>query len=351
MRKHMIFYMTNYVWGSEETQYFFKLNPESILDAIDAVGFKTTGRCLPLNSIENRVYEIEVDRPDSEIKSPSDNFVVAKFYRPGRWSKDQINDEHQFLKDLDDAEIPVIPPLRIDGQTLFEMPNHKIFYCLYEKRGGRNPEEMNEEQLEIMGRSLARIHSVGALRAAEHRIKLTPETYGEANLNFLSSTNHIPLDIRENYLAMANQIINESKTLFKDIAYQRVHGDFHKGNIILRGDDSYFVDFDDMVMGPVVQDVWPICPGDDQQSIIDRNIFLEAYDSIRPFPYEQLKLIPCLRALRLIHFSAWIAKRWDDPSFRHTFGHFESANYWYGQLNDLRALLAKVKDSNSQFIY
>lgn len=343
--------MTNYVWGNEETQYFFELRPETILDAIDAIGFKTTGRCLPLNSIENRVYEIEVDRPESEIKSPSDNFVVAKFYRPGRWSKAQILDEHEFLNDLVEAEIPVIPPLKIDGTTLFEMPDHKIFYCLYEKRGGRNPEEMNEEQLEIMGRSLARIHSVGALKPANHRIKLTPESYGEANLTFLTSTNYIPSDIKENFVTICTQIINEAKPLFENVTYQRVHGDFHKGNIILRGDDSYFVDFDDMVMGPVVQDVWPICPGDDQQSIIDRNIFLDAYDSIRSFPFEQLKLIPCLRALRLIHFSAWIAKRWDDPSFKHTFGYFESPNYWYGQMNDLRALLSKIQESKCQYNY
>lgn len=347
----MIFYMSKYVWGSEETQYFFKLNPEAILDAIDAVGFKTTGRCLPLNSIENRVYEIEVDRPESEINSPSDNFIVAKFYRPGRWTKEQIRDEHDFLNDLVEAEVPVIPPLNIDGETLFEMPDHKILYCLYEKRGGRNPEEMNEEQLEIMGRSLARIHSVGALKAAKHRIKLTPESYGEANLNYLKSTDYIPSDIRESFITICDQIIRESKPLFENMNFQRVHGDFHKGNIILRGDDSYFVDFDDMVMGPVVQDVWPICPGDDQQSIIDRNIFLDAYDSIRSFPYEQLKLIPSLRALRLIHFSAWIAKRWDDPSFKYTFGYFESPNYWYGQMNDLRALLSKIIEVKNPYQY
>ncbi len=343
--------MTKYVWGSEETQYFFKLGPDAILDAIDEVGFKTTGRCLPLNSIENRVYEIEVDRPDAEINSPSDHFIVAKFYRPGRWSKEQILDEHEFLNDLVEAEVPVIPPIVIDGETLFEMKEHKIYYCLYEKRGGRNPEEMNTEQLEIMGRSLARIHSVGALRGANHRIKLGPESYGVANIEFLKSTDFIPSDIRENYLMMTDQIITKAKTLFTGVATQRIHGDFHKGNIILRGDDSYFVDFDDMVTGPVVQDVWPICPGDDQQSIIDRNIFLEAYDSIRPFPHEQIKLIPALRALRLIHFSAWIGKRWSDPSFKHTFSYYESPNYWYGQMNDFREILAKMSESDEGYYY
>lgn len=343
--------MTNYVWGQQETQLFFKLTPETILDSIDAIGFKTTGRCLPLNSIENRVYEVEVDRPESEIKTISDNFIVTKFYRPGRWTKEQILDEHEFINDLVEAEVPVIPPLKINGETLFEMEGHQLFYCVYEKRGGRNPEEMNEEQLEIMGRSLARIHSVGALRESKYRIKLTPESYGDANLSFLENENVLFSDIRENYIKTANLIINESKEIFKGITGQRIHGDFHKGNIILRGDDSYFVDFDDMVTGPVVQDVWPVCTGDDEQSLIDRDVFLEAYDSIRTFPYEQLKLIPCLRALRLIHFSAWIAKRWDDLSFKHTFAYFESPNYWYGQMNDLHTLYNKIMESKNPYSY
>ena len=343
--------MTDYVWGEQETQLFFNLTPETILDAIDAIGFKTTGRCLPLNSIENRVYEVEIDRPDSEIKSVSDQFIVTKFYRPGRWSKEQILDEHEFMLDLVEAEVPVIPPIKINGETLFELEGGKLFYCVYEKRGGRNPEEMNEEQLEIMGRSLARIHSVGALKESRHRINLSPETYGEANLAFLESTDFLFNDIREGYTQITKQIITESKDLFKGVKTQRIHGDFHKGNIILRGDESYFVDFDDMVTGPVVQDVWPVCTGDDEQSLSDRAVFLEAYDSIRSFPYEQIKLIPCLRALRLIHFSAWIAKRWDDPSFKHTFSYFESPNYWYGQMNDLRVLLQNIMESKNPYIY
>jgi len=343
--------MSNYVWGNQETQLFFNLTPETILDAIDAIGFKTTGRCLPLNSIENRVYEVEIDRAESDIKSASDRFIVTKFYRPGRWTKKQILEEHEFMDDLLEADISVITPIKINGESLFELKGVNLFYCVYEKRGGRNPEEMNEEQLEIMGRSLARIHSIGAQRKAKYRIALNPETYGTANLKFLESTNHLFSEIRENYLQIANLIISESEELFSGVVTQRIHGDFHKGNIILRGDESYFVDFDDMVTGPVVQDVWPVCPGDDEQSLKDRAIFLEAYDSIKPFPYEQLKLIPSLRALRLIHFSAWIAKRWDDPSFKHTFSYFESPNYWYGQMNDLRALYSKMMEAKNPYPY
>ena len=144
------------MFGVIETQLFFNLTPETILDAIDAIGFKTTGRCLPLNSIENRVYEVEVDRPESEIISVSDTFIVTKFYRPGRWSKEQILDEHEFMLDLVDAEVPVILPIKING-GLYLAEGYNLYYCVYEKRGGRNPEEMNEEQLEILGRSLARI--------------------------------------------------------------------------------------------------------------------------------------------------------------------------------------------------
>jgi Ser/Thr protein kinase RdoA (MazF antagonist) len=343
--------MNNYVWGQQETQLFFNLTPEKILDSIDSIGFKTTGRCLPLNSIENRVYEVEVDRPESDVNSVSDHFIVTKFYRPGRWTKEQILDEHEFIFDLIDAEVPVIPPIKINGESLFEVDGHQLFFCIYEKRGGRNPEEMNEEQLEVMGRSLARIHNVGAKKDSKHRIKLTPESYGEANLAFLQNSDFLINDIREHYIKTANLIIKESKELFNGVPSQRIHGDFHKGNIILRGDDSYFVDFDDMVTGPVVQDVWPVCTGDDEQSLIDRDIFLEAYDSIRSFPFQQLKLIPSLRALRLIHFSAWIAKRWDDPSFKHTFSYFESPNYWYGQMSDLSTLYNKIMENKDPQYY
>ncbi len=336
--------MKKYVWGVQDTQFFFSLTPEIILDAIDELGFKTTGRCLPLNSIENRVYEVEVQRLESEVSTASDNFIVTKFYRPGRWTKDQILDEHEFLYDLLEADVQVIPPLKIDGVSLFELEKHQIYYCVYSKRGGRNPDEMNKEQLEIMGRSLARIHNVGAQKKSLHRIELNPESYGQANIEYLMSTDFIPLDIREHYLNLVNEVVTASEELFEKVEVQRIHGDFHKGNIILRGNESYFVDFDDMVNGPVVQDVWPICSGDEKESLLDRDIFLKAYDSIRHFPNRQLGLISPLRALRLIHFSAWIAKRWDDPSFRHTFSYFDSPNYWYGQLSDIQNLHHRINN-------
>jgi len=343
--------MTDYVWGSSETQFFFSLNPDTILDAIDELGYKTTGRCLPLNSMENRVYEIEIDIPEHQTKSASDNFIVAKFYRPGRWSREQILDEHLFLKDLTEAELSVIAPIEIDNETVFQLKGHDIFYSIFPKKGGRNPEEMDEEQLQIMGRTLARLHNVGAQRTAGHRITIDPQSYGVQNLKFLQSTIFVPNDVKDNYFQTIETIIDESTPLFKDLNIHRIHGDFHKGNIILRDDTPYIIDFDDMLMGPAVQDVWPIVPGDDEQSLIDRTILLEAYDEMRSFPHEQMKLIPSLRALRLIHFSAWIAKRWDDPAFKNTFPYFESPDYWYTQLSDLRNLQFKINEAKNPYPY
>jgi Ser/Thr protein kinase RdoA (MazF antagonist) len=343
--------MSNYVWGEKETQFFFNLDPNNILSSIEKLGYQTTGRCLPLNSMENRVYEIEIDIDESKAKSPSDHFVVAKFYRPGRWSKEQILEEHQFLFDLQENEISVIAPIKIDGTSLFELEECQLFYAIFPKMGGRSPEEMNDEQLEIMGRSLARIHNVGAMRKADHRITITPQTYGVQNLEFLKQTNFLSAEVRQSYTETVTAIIQDSISLFEGITNHRIHGDFHKGNIIMRNETPYFVDFDDMLMGPAVQDVWPIVPGDDQESIVDRSILLEAYETMRPFPHDQLKLIPALRALRLIHFSAWIAKRWEDPAFQNTFTYFNTPNYWYQQVGDLKQLHYKILEGKNPYQY
>ncbi|EQC51649.1 serine/threonine protein kinase [Bacteriovorax sp. DB6_IX] len=339
--------MSQYVWGDSETQFFFHLNPDTVLDAIEALGLKTTGRCLTLNSMENRVYEIEIDTPLISTQSPSDNFVIAKFYRPGRWSKEQILEEHEFLKDLKEAEIPVIAPHEFDGGTLFKLKDHELYYTLFPKRGGRAPEEMNEEQLQIMGRLLARIHNIGAQKEAKSRIHINPTTFGEQNLKFLLDGKFIPAHFEHSYKESVETLCQLIHPLFKDIKTHRIHGDCHKGNIILRDDNPFFIDFDDMLMGPAVQDVWLVVPGTDQESIIDRNILLEAYDSMRSFDYQSLKLIEPLRALRYIHFSAWIAKRWEDPAFKQAFAHFDNDSYWSTQIADLQTQINLIRGAQT----
>ena len=340
--------MTNYVWGNE-TQFFFQLTPEIVLDAIEALGISTTGRCLQLGSMENRVYEIEVDRPEFEIKSPSDKFLVAKFYRPGRWNQNQIKDEHQFLLDLEEQELPVIAPLILNGETLFKLKDHDIFYCLFPKKGGRAPEELNEEQLQIMGRTLGRIHNVGASSIAKNRLSINTKTYGEQNLNFLLEKNIIPPQYAKGYESAVREICEVSSPLFNNVKNIRIHGDCHKGNIIYRDDIPYFIDFDDMLMGPAVQDIWLVVPGVDEEAVNDRMILLEAYDSLRSFNYEELKLIEPLRALRYIHFAAWMAKRWDDPIFKENFPYFNTDQYWAEQVYDLNEQLRTIKGPSSNY--
>ncbi len=336
------------MWGEQETQFFYQLSPETVLQAVEQLGFSTTGRCLALNSMENRVYEIEID------DEKHGQFIVAKFYRPGRWTKKQILDEHEFLFDLIEAEVPALAPLKFDNESVFQLKGHDIFYSLTPKKGGRIPQEFNDEQLEIMGRLIARMHNVGAGKVSNHRIHISPDTYAKQNLNFLLENKFLPSHIATPYQDVIKEISDLSAPLFKKASSHRIHGDCHWGNVIWREEEGPFlVDFDDMLVGPAVQDVWLVIPGIDQQAKQDRALFLEAYEDLRSFDYSELKLIEPLRALRYIHFSAWIAKRWQDPAFQQAFVHFASPHYWDEQLNDLRIQLDKIKREldSSPFMY
>jgi Ser/Thr protein kinase RdoA (MazF antagonist) len=338
--------MANYVWGENETQFFYQLDPELVLKAIESLGLKTTGRCLTLNSMENRVYEIEIDIPDSQIESEGQKFVVAKFYRPGRWTEEQILDEHQFLKDLEEGEIPAVGPLEFKGKTLFKLQEHNIYYTVFPRKGGRAPYEMTEEQLQMMGRLLARLHNVGANREAKHRLHITPESFGQQNLDYLIKEHFIPRHLKESFISVFSQIKSLITPLFENKIQHRIHGDCHWGNIIWRDQEGpSFIDFDDMLVGPAIQDIWLVVPGEDEYALRDRRILLEAYDSMRTFDYSSLKLIEPLRTLRYIHFAAWIAKRSKDPAFQTNFPHFYEASYWDNLLTDLTLQLSKIKAS------
>lgn len=340
--------MSQYVWGNQDTQYFYELTPEKVLDAVEQLGMKPTGRILQLNSMENRVYEIEIT-PEKEVENPSDNFVIAKFYRPGRWSREQILDEHTFLNDLVENEIPAIAPIKQNGETLFVQEGTNLFFCFFPKRGGRYPDEMNDEQLLQLGRFIGRLHNTGSMRKSEHRLEITPETFGEKNLEYLLGTNYIPPHIKPTYETLVREIISLAKIAFKDVPIHRIHGDCHLGNVIYHPDNGFFfIDFDDMLMGPAVQDIWLIIQGRDEEAIRQRNVLLEGYEMMRDFPWETIKLIEHLRSLRYIHFNAWISKRWEDPSFKIAFPQFDSAQYWEVQIHDFREQIILVKDSMNQ---
>lgn len=218
--------MSNYVWGNEETQFFYHLSPDTILAAVESLGLKTTGRYFALNSMENRVIDVEIE---TDSTNPADRFIIAKFYRPGRWTREQILEEHEFLKDLTEAEIPVIAPKEINGETLFTVPQHQLLFCVFPKQGGRAPHDMNEELLQILGRYLARMHNVGAVKQAKHRIHINPDTFGRQNLEFLLSKKIIPHQYENLYQTVVEDICKISDPLFQNIPTHRIHGDCHWG--------------------------------------------------------------------------------------------------------------------------
>lgn len=322
---------------SEATQFFFQLTPEKVLDAVEALGVRCTGRVLALNSLENRVYEVELDIDLPADAGRWDAYRVVKFYRPGRWSREQILEEHTFLNECAEAELPVVPPLTFpNGSTLQEVPGAGIMYAVFPKVGGRILDEMSEDELRQIGRLIARLHGVGSRREFKHRMRLTGETYGTANLEFLKNNRLLPSSIEGHYLRLAELIIRTSEPWFKEVSYQRIHGDCHIGNILWHTKGCFMVDFDDSLTGPCVQDLWLLTPGRDEAAMKYRERIMEGYEMMRPFDRSAFRLVEPLRALRMIHFTTWIAKRFDDPAFKQIFVDYGSDQYWREQLMALQ---------------
>lgn len=334
------------VWGGEKTQFFTSLTPDKVLDAVDLLGFKTTGRISILASMENRVYEVEIENDNAQ--NISETFKIVKFYRPGRWSKDQIQDEHQFLFDLIENDIHAIAPDKINHQSVFEDTNG-LYYTLFPKQGGRAADEWSDNLLEQMGRLLARLHNTGQTKKASHRLTLDIQTFGEVNLDYILKSDYMLPEYKENYKTLCEQIFNLSAPLFNNINYQRIHGDCHHGNILLKDGHPFLLDFDDMTMGPRVQDIWMITPGRDEYALRQRDILLAAYRSMTDFDPKELKLIESLRALRIIHFSAWISHRFQDEAFRRVFPTFGSNQYWEQELFNLREQIGYIQDNLSPY--
>jgi Ser/Thr protein kinase RdoA (MazF antagonist) len=332
-------------WGSDQTQFFFSLTPDRVLEAVESAGLLCTGRCLTLNSFENRVYDVELELDDPILqKDPQASRRVVKFYRPGRWSEAQILEEHEFLADLKAAEIPAIAPLPFpNGKTLLQTRESGIWYAIFPKVGGRAPEEFTDEQLERVGRLLARIHNVGAAREAQHRMELTVSTYGFSNLEFLLKGGFLPVEIAGRYEKTVREIARLSEPLFAEVPFFRVHGDCHPGNLLWNQQGPFFLDFDDMIRGPAVQDIWLLIPGRDAQARAQREVLIEAYSEMRDFNRKSLHLIEPLRALRFVHYSAWIARRWEDPAFPAAFPEFGSHAYWESETRDLEDQLELIR--------
>jgi len=312
---------------------FQQVLPEVILDAAERLGGRCTGRFYALHALENRVYDIEME------EGPH---VVIKFYRPGRWSRATIESEHNFLKALEENEIPVVCPLTDEeGQSLFEIGG--VMFAIFPKRAGRLEPELTKEQLTRLGRFLARLHNVGATVKAAPRLQLKPQTYGREPLQFLIDGKFIPLELASRYGAIATQICDAITPRFENIEYVLLHGDCHSGNILWNRDEPYFIDFDDMLYAPPVQDIWMLTGADDEYGEEQRRIVLEAYQEIRSFNKRSLQLIEPLRVLRMIYFSAWIARRWEDSAFKASFPGFGTERYWQEQIEALSLQLEKLQ--------
>lgn len=309
---------------------FFQLTPDQVLDSIESVGILPQAALLALNSYENRVYQF---RDDNEKK------FVVKFYRPQRWSDQQILEEHEFSLQLSDSEIPVIPPLKFNNQTLFKFSGFR--FSIFECRGGRAPELEDKKVLEWIGRFIGRIHAIGESQPFEHRPELTIHSFAESSVDFLLEENFIPSHILPAYKAITEQLIEISQQRFSDLGnYSRIrlHGDCHPSNVLWTDDGPHFVDFDDARMGPAVQDLWMLMNDASDRELWNK--LLQGYEDFMEFDDRQFKIVEPLRTIRMIHYSAWLARRWEDPSFKHNFPWFNTARYWEEHILSLKEQLS-----------
>jgi Ser/Thr protein kinase RdoA (MazF antagonist) len=304
------------------------LNPSLILTAIENLGLACSGSLFALNSYENRVYQVGMD------ESPP---LITKFYRPNRWSDAAILEEHQFALELQEQEIPVIAPIIVAGKTLHEFQGYR--FALFKRQGGRTLELDNLEHLEWMGRFIGRLHAIGACKPFQNRLCLDVQTYGHRPYQFLLEADFIPAALKEDYCRIVETLlakITESFERAGDIKQIRLHGDCHAGNV-LWSDGPQIVDLDDCLMGPAVQDIWMLVSGDTAAEVnMQLDCILEGYNEFHDFNYRELHLIEALRALRMLHYSAWLARRWDDPAFPLAFPWFNTLAYWQEQLLDLQ---------------
>jgi Ser/Thr protein kinase RdoA (MazF antagonist) len=283
--------------------------------------------------MENRVYEVELDVDLPSGASRWDAYRVIKLYRPGRWSREQILEEHEFLREAAAAEIPVVLPLAFpSGSTLETLDAGSIHYAVFPKMGGRIRDELSVPELEQLGRLIARLHNVGAKKKFTHRLSLTVESYGYDNLTYLRQHSLVPPSVESHYMRIAERILAISAPWFREVPIQRIHGDCHLGNILWNGEKCALVDFDDSLTGPCIQDLWLLTPGRDEDSIRRQEAIVRGYASMRPFDHGTLRLREPLRALRMINFTTWIAKRFEDPAFKAVFVDYGTERYWREQL-------------------
>ena len=321
---------------SLETTDFGHLTPESVINTVEeTLGKACSNICRPLNSYINRVYEVGLDAGD---------YVIAKFYRPGRWDRPALQDEMDFLTELASAEVPVVPPLPgADGEPLHQMG--ATYFALFPKRGGRPLDEPTPSVWTQLGRLLARMHTVGAQHRPRHRTTLHPRHSMLEHLSYILQSGTMPTNAVRSYERLVRELADLTAPAFEDVDLLRLHGDCHRCNILHRpGEGFHLLDFDDMAVGPAVQDVWMLLPDRLQKARAETDYLIDGYETFLPFPYATLKLIEPLRAMRFIHYTAWCARQKADGGFARLAPGWGTSEFWRQEIADLERQRQEILD-------
>lgn len=312
------------------------LEPDIILQAVDSAGFLTSGRMLALNSYENRVYRIEQEQ---------DAPLVAKFYRPARWSDEAILEEHAFALELAAEEIPVVAPMVFAGETLLQFGGYR--FSLYPMQGGRWPDLEYSEDRVWMGRFIARIHAVGKRQTFQHRQAIGIQRQGREAADYLLTDGFIPGHLEQAYQTLADDLLQWVTRCFdtaSSVTSLRLHGDCHRGNVLWTDRGPHFVDLDDCCNGPAIQDLWMLLSGERSEMTVQMIDLLDGYSEFASLDLAELHLIEALRTLRMMHYASWLAKRWRDPAFPQAFPWFDTTQYWEQHILELREQLARMQE-------
>lgn len=318
---------------------FSSLTPDMVLQLVEqALGVRASNLCRTLTSYINRVYDVKLD---------DESWVVAKFYRPGRWDRDALQDEQDFLTELAAGELPVIAPLKnAAGATLHE--HEGLFFAIFPKKGGRPVDEFNDEQWKEFGRLLARVHNVGGQHEPRNRIVIHPDESTREHLEAILAIEFPYASLKREFEQTVEELIEQIAPSFDDVEEIRIHGDCHVANILYRpGESMFLIDFDDMAVGPCVQDLWMMLPGHRRDSTRELNLLLQGYETFREFNNAELRLIEPLRAMRFIHFMAWCARQKADGGFARLSPDWGGAGFWKQEIHDLRKQMQEIADHDS----